>query len=50
MVRLLIEAGADKEKAQEDGQTPLALAVERGCLSIARLLVEAGADKEKAQR
>eukprot|EP00435_Cladocopium_sp_Y103_P036372 s452_g9.t1 len=47
IARLLIKAGADKEKGQINGQTPLGIAAERGNLDIARLLIEAGADTEK---
>ena len=48
MARLLIEAGADKENAPVDGQTPLGIAVAGGDLDMARFLIKAGADKEKA--
>jgi hypothetical protein len=47
-VRLLVEAGADKEKSSIKGCTPLLVACERGHIEVARLLVEAGADKEKS--
>ena len=48
MARLLIEAGADKDRAPQNGLTPLGIAVARGNLHMARLLIEAGANKEKA--
>ena len=47
VVRLLCEAGADKDKADKDGFTALILASSRGHLDVARLLCEAGADKDK---
>ena len=48
VVRLLIEAGADKDKANDDGTTPLYVASINGHLEVVRLLVEKGADKDKA--
>ena len=47
-VRLLLEAGADKDKATDlFGGSPLWTACKTGHLEIARLLLEAGADKDK---
>ncbi|CAE7366960.1 unnamed protein product [Symbiodinium natans] len=49
VVRLLVEAGADKDVPDVDGCTALSLAAaEVGCIEVVRLLVEAGADKDLA--
>eukprot|EP00439_Symbiodinium_sp_Y106_P023855 s1984_g2.t3 len=48
IVRLLLEAGADKDLADNDGYTPLISASSRGHVEIARLLLEAGANKDMA--
>ena len=48
VVRLLCEAGADKDKANQDGDTALMIASADGRLEVARLLREAGADKDIA--
>ena len=50
IVRLLCGAGANKDKAAENGTgtTPLMVASRAGHLEVARLLCEAGADKDKA--
>ena len=48
VVRLLIESGADKDKATNDGVTPLSVACQDGHLEVARLLIESGADKDQA--
>ena len=48
VVRLLCEAGADKDKANQIGFTALMSASAFGHLEVARLLCEAGADKDKA--
>jgi ankyrin repeat protein len=45
---LLIEAGADINKADDDGVTPLYIAAELGQEAIVRALIEAGADVNKA--
>ena len=51
VVRLLLEANADKDKANHyGGETPLVVAAEFGCLEVARLLLEANADKDKETR
>ena len=50
VVRLLCEAGADKDKAMHDGGTALIGASYNGHLDVARLLCEAGADKDKADQ
>ena len=48
VARLLIEKGADKDKAEMDGMTPLFAACDEGHLEIVRLLIEKGADLDKA--
>ncbi|CAE7364051.1 ASB2 [Symbiodinium natans] len=45
-VRLLMEANADKNRAMNDGTTPLLVAIAEGHLEIVRLLLEADADKD----
>jgi ankyrin repeat protein len=44
IVRLLLEVGGDKDKADNAGRTPLYMASNYGHLEIVRLLLEAGAD------
>ena len=44
VVRLLVDAGADKDKVNKFGSTPLYVASDYGHLEIVRLLVEKGAD------
>ncbi|KLU86792.1 hypothetical protein MAPG_05802 [Magnaporthiopsis poae ATCC 64411] len=46
VVRLLVEAGADKEAKDHCGRTLLPWAAQNGYEGVARLLLEAGADKE----
>ncbi|KAL3664593.1 hypothetical protein V7S43_010343 [Phytophthora oleae] len=46
-VKILVKQGADKDKQDQYGRTPLALAVWDGYLDVARYLVELGADKDK---
>ena len=46
VVRLLLEAGADKEAKNNYGRTPLIIAAQKGREAVVRLLLEAGADKE----
>ncbi|OLP96560.1 Ankyrin-3 [Symbiodinium microadriaticum] len=48
VVRLLLEAKADMDKATQDGATPLYSAAAYGQLEVARLLLEANADQDKA--
>ena len=48
VARLLPEANADKDQANENGTTPLFIAAQQGHLEVARLLQEANADKDKA--
>ena len=50
VVRLLLEAKADKHKGDAFGRSPLHMASLKGHLEIVRLLLEAMADKEKADR
>ena len=45
VARLLSGAGADKDKAMQDGRTALMWASQYGHLDVARLLCEAGANK-----
>ena len=42
MVRLLVEAGADKNQAMKDGATPLHIASQKGHGEVVSLLIEAG--------
>ena len=46
VVRLLIEAGADKAAAHSTGATAVFIAAQNGHLEVVRLLIEAGADKD----
>eukprot|EP00972_Heterocapsa_arctica_P006192 910600-Heterocapsa_arctica.AAC.1 len=48
VVRLLCEAGADKDKAHTHGHTAVHFASVNGHLEVVRLLCEAGADKDQA--
>ena len=48
VVRLLIEAGAEKNHAKTEGATPLFIASQMGHAEVVRLLGEAGADKNQA--
>jgi len=48
VARLLIDRGADKEKATNNGNTPLHLACYDGNLEVARLMLDCGADKDAA--
>ena len=47
VVRLLLEAGADKDAANGMGAAALCRAAERGHFEVVRLLLEAGADKDR---
>jgi cytohesin len=47
-VRALIELGADINKANDDGATPLYIATEKGHEAVVRALIEADADVNKA--
>ena len=48
VARLLLGFNADKDKAINDGATPLHSAADKGPLEVARLLLESKADKDKA--
>ena len=45
---MLIEAGADVNKAMNDGATPLFMAAQWGHEAVVRALIEASADVNKA--
>ena len=47
---MLLEAGADANVANEDGQTPLMLAARTGNVALAKLLVQHGADVNRRER
>ena len=48
VVQYLAEQGADKDKANDDGVTPLYGATQYGHFTVVQFLAEQGADKEKA--
>ena len=48
IVRCLLEAGADKDRADIHGNTPMRSAAMNGNEEILRLLLEAGEDKDRA--
>ena len=50
IVRLLLEAGADKDAAAQNGITALHVAALHGYVDIVRLLLEAGTDKDEADQ
>ena len=50
VVRLLLEAGADKDAAMQHGTTALHPAAANGHSDVARLLLEAGADNDAAMQ
>ena len=47
---LLIAAGADKDKADKNGTTPLFLAAQNGHLNVVQSLIEAGVDVNQANK
>ncbi len=47
--KLLLDSGADINKAREDGRTPLFIAAQNGHDACVKVLLEAGADKDKAE-
>ena len=50
IVRLLLEARADKDAAAQNGATALHPAAQLGHLDVVRLLLEAGADKDASMQ
>merc|ERR1711871_1315667 len=48
VVKALLQAGADVDKAAKDGKTALIAAIEEDHAAIAEALLQAGADLEKA--
>ena len=48
IAQYLVQQGADKDKASNDGATPLFTASADGHLSVVQYLVQQGADKNKA--
>ena len=48
LVRLLLDRGANTDKASIDGATPLLITCQEGHAAVARLLLGAGADIDKA--
>ena len=48
VVRHLVEVGADKDQAENSGETPLFIAAQNGQLEVVRHLVAVGADKDQA--
>ena len=49
VVRVLLDAGADKDLAANDGCTPLFIAAQNGHDAVVRALLDAGADKDLAR-
>lgn len=49
-VKALLRAGADPERGDSDGTTPLYLASVQGAAEVARLLLEAGASPDTESR
>ena len=49
IVKLLVKAGANLERANEDGQTPLYSAVLHGNMGIVKFLIESGANINTAE-
>ena len=50
VVRMLLEADADPNAADEDGRTPLHVTVQRGNADVTRALLEHGADVDFASK
>ena len=49
-VKMLLESGADANKATDDGTTPLEMAVQNNHLDVFKILLEHGADANEATR
>jgi hypothetical protein len=49
VVQALLQAGADVNKAMDDGATPLSMASQNGHLPVVQALLQAGADVDKAK-
>ena len=45
VAKLLVDRGADTDKARGDGATPLIIACQKGHLEVVKILVDSGADK-----
>lgn len=50
IVRILLEAGADANLADEDGVTPLTVAAQNGHFEVVKILLKAGADVNLASK
>ena len=48
VVRHFVAVDADKDQAENGGETPLHIAAQNGKLEVVRHLVEVGADKDQA--
>ena len=48
VVQCLLDHGADKGKANDNGYSPLSIAAQKGHLDVVQCLLEQGADKDKA--
>ena len=49
MLRILVERGADTNKANNNWATPLYIASRKGHVDVVRILAERGADINKAR-
>jgi ankyrin repeat protein len=49
VVRVLLEQGADINKAKNDGYTPFVRSLQKGHEEVVRVLLEQGADIDKAE-
>ena len=50
VARCLLQAGADKDKCDNDGFTPMHFASQNGHVEVVRCLLEVGADRDKSAR
>ncbi|XP_078576145.1 uncharacterized protein LOC144861899 [Branchiostoma floridae x Branchiostoma japonicum] len=50
VVQQLLKAGAEVDKADEDGTTPLSIAAQNGHLEVVQQLLNTGANVEKADK